>query len=131
MTQESAIVWFTNDLRLTDNLTLYNASMNSNNIYPVYCYNKNYYEGLQFGMSKTSAFKKQFLFESLQDLSENIYKNGNKLYYSEGTPEEIIVELALRFKVKIVFVSKQYALHEIQMLNATETALSLHKINLL
>jgi len=74
--KKTAIVWFTNNLRVHDNKALHDACVNYERVIAVYCFDKKNFEKEQFGFKKTGKYRAKFLIESVQDLSENL-KNFN------------------------------------------------------
>ena len=72
MKYQRAIVWFRNDLRLTDNETLHQALAMAKEVIPVYCFDPRHFEATELGFSKTGPFRAKFLFESVLDLRKNL-----------------------------------------------------------
>ena len=70
------VVWFRNDLRLSDNETLVRAIQQGGEIIPVYCLDPRHFANTKLGLPKTGAFRAQFLIEALEDLLVLLSKTG-------------------------------------------------------
>jgi deoxyribodipyrimidine photolyase len=96
-----ALVWFRNDLRLNDNLTLNKAIDLLNKkrvdaILPFYCYDKEMLDGLSriAKIPRCGPFRRNFLIESVDSLKENlINKLDSNLYISYGEPVTELTKL--------------------------------------
>jgi deoxyribodipyrimidine photo-lyase len=55
-----SIVWFKSDLRLTDNETLTQAILASEEVIPVYCLDERLLTQKQFGSKRIGAFRLRF-----------------------------------------------------------------------
>lgn len=95
------ILWFRNDLRINDNLSL-NKSIellkqkNIDLILPFYCFDKILFEGKsrQADLPKLGPFRRNFLIESVEDLKENLVKKLNtNLYLSYGEQDQELKSL--------------------------------------
>lgn len=117
------IVWFRNDLRLHDNEVITKAIANSDKIIPIYCIDPRQFKLTAFGTRKTGAFRARFLLDSLAELRKAIHKLGGKLIIELGEPEQIIVELAQKYKAKAVYALKEITHEEIEIENNLEKAL--------
>ena len=124
-----AIVWFKSDLRLHDNETLVRAIEMSDEIIPVYCFDKFHFKKTEFGFNKTGNFRTQFLLESLIDLEKNLRAIGSALIIVEGKPEVELIELAKKYEVQKVYAKKEVAYEEIKTQELVEK--ELWKINCL
>ena len=111
---KTSIVWFTTDLRLTDNETVVKAISQSDNVVPVYCFDDSHFEESEFGFKKTGSFRAQFLLESLINLDNNLRKIGSGLLIVKGKPEVEIPKLAQHYKANKVFAKREVAFEEKQ-----------------
>ncbi|MFT5619128.1 MAG: deoxyribodipyrimidine photo-lyase [Arenicella sp.] len=124
------IVWFRNDLRLEDNVTLFKASEKSKNIIPVYCFDPNQFGVTSLGFPKTGSFRTKFLLESVMNLKESLQAIGSDLLIRVGEPQDVILELAKNLRVKSVFASKEITSEEVGVEKALENALFSEQIDL-
>lgn len=108
-----AIVWFKTDLRLQDNETLQKASEWADEIIPVFCYNEQWDEQTQFGTKKMGEHRKQFLFQSLMELEEQLASQNSGLVFCKGNPVDEILRIAKLFGVQRVYAKKEVAYEEI------------------
>lgn len=120
---KTSIVWFTTDLRLTDNETVVKAISQSDNVVPVYCFDDSHFEESEFGFKKTGSFRARFLLESLIDLDNNLRKIGSGLLIVKGKPEVEIRKLAQHYKANKVFAKREVAFEEKQTEKQVENEL--------
>ncbi len=104
---QTAIVWFTNDLRTDDQVALYQALQLKMPVVGVYCFDDRHFRALPLGFRKTGAFRTQFLLESVQDLQQQLKKLGIPLFIRQGKPEEALPPLAQALKAKYVLGSQE------------------------
>ncbi|MEI8053897.1 MAG: DASH family cryptochrome [Bacteroidota bacterium] len=122
-----SIVWFTTDLRLYDNETLFQAIHESDEIIPVYCMDEQHFLTTEYGFKKTGNFRALFLFESLTDLDKSLRELGTGLIVVKGRPEIEIYKLAEKYKAQKVFAKKQVGDEELVIQFKVE--IELKKIN--
>ena len=126
----TSIVWFRNDLRLLDNVTLHEAIQRSQQVYLVYCFDPRQFVETALGEPKTGPFYGKFLLESVAELRENLRKIGASLIVRQGIPEKVISQLALEVGAHAVFASKEAASDEVAAELALERNLNAHGIEL-
>lgn len=91
------IVWHENDLRITDNRALTQASKVSSNVLPVFIYHET---SLKWPIGGASRW---WLHHALEDL-ENQYKTlGSKLTLRQGKPLEVLKDLIHKHNAKAVY----------------------------
>lgn len=120
---KTGIVWFKTDLRLRDNETLISAIKQCETIIPVYVIDESQFGKTSFGTLKTGAFRAQFLFESLQNLDEQLRQRGSGLLVLKGKPEIEIPKVAARYQAQKLFVKKEVAPEELATHACVEAAL--------
>ena len=118
------LVWFRNDLRLLDHEALYKACQKSTQIIPVFCFDTRQIALTSHKFRKTDAIRWQFLIESVADLAKNIEAKGGKLHIATGKPEQVIAELAVKYKVSSVFYHKEVTAEETKVEVALEKNLA-------
>eukprot|EP00388_Colpodella_angusta_P019309 GDKJ01048288.1.p1 GENE.GDKJ01048288.1~~GDKJ01048288.1.p1 ORF type:complete len:431 (-),score=13.63 GDKJ01048288.1:1414-2706(-) len=118
-----AIVWFKNNLRLTDHGALTKAIAAGYEILPVYCFNKEHFTTTKFGFKKTGVFRVQFLIESLTDLDQNLRALQSGLITTFGNPAIDLANLALQYNAKAVFTNSEIATEELNTLKTVQIAL--------
>ncbi len=82
------IIWFRRDLRLSDNEVVSQATANNAEVLPCFIIDPWFYQWKDIGKARV-----RFLFESLEDLDNNLQKLGSKLYLFEGNAVEILQQL--------------------------------------
>jgi deoxyribodipyrimidine photo-lyase len=70
--QKTALVWFRNDLRVSDNQSLYNATNNHNKVIGLFLLPKHWFSKTALGFKKMERFRAQFILESLNDLKKDL-----------------------------------------------------------
>ncbi|MBL6784732.1 MAG: deoxyribodipyrimidine photo-lyase [Rickettsiales bacterium] len=94
-----ALIWFRNDLRLSDNLALDNAA-NNNELVFLYIYDPNYAIG---------SASKWFLHQALKSLKQDIKQNYNAdLLIEFGDSQEIIEKYLADYQIEKVFWNRVY-----------------------
>ncbi|MGB3650939.1 MAG: deoxyribodipyrimidine photo-lyase [Rivularia sp. (in: cyanobacteria)] len=82
------IIWFRRDLRLSDNEIVSEATANNAEVLPCFIIDPWFYQWKDIGKARV-----RFLFESLQNLDNNLQKLGSKLYLFEGNAVDILQQL--------------------------------------
>lgn len=90
------IYWFRNDLRLADNPAFSQACQSATLLLPVYCHDPKADETTPWGFARTGPHRRQFLVDSLADLSAQLASRGSGLLVLEGRPQDVLPALALR-----------------------------------
>ena len=124
MAQQRILIWYRNDLRIHDLLTLDEAVQQGAEIIPVYCFDDRLFEETSFGFLKTGNYRAQFLIESVADLRSSLQKLGSDLVVRRGLPEEVIPAIAEQLKVDCVYYSTEATSEEKQVEKKLEQALS-------
>lgn len=106
-TKSTAIIWFRNDLRLTDNAAL-TAACKHDIVIPIFIYDDN--NGRTLG-----AAKKYWLHHSLKKLDESIRELGNKLILRSGSESEIIKALVADTGASAIYWNRRYVPSSIEV----------------
>jgi len=96
---KKALHWFRQDLRLSDNPALYEASKHEK-VIPIYILDDQ--NSGEFSMGEASRF---WLHNSLHDLSQNLNQN---LSLYQGDPLQTLIEIIDQFKIDIVYWNRCY-----------------------
>lgn len=121
MKGKRVIVWFRQDLRLTDNEALTHAINSGEEVYPIYVFDERKFNGkTSFGFSKVGKYRSKFIIESVHDLRNNLQKLGSDLIVKIGKPEEIIFSLARQLKSSWVFCNRERTKEEVEVQDALE-----------
>ena len=99
MKNSKAIHWFRQDLRLTDNPALYEASSHKE-LLPIYILDD--HNSGEFSMGSASRF---WLHNSLKDLKQNL---NQKLSLYQGNPLATLIEIIDRLSIDTVYWNRCY-----------------------
>ncbi len=109
MTQFRSIFWHRRDLRIEDNIGLYEASKNSRALIGVYIL-----DPILLDLNRTtSEAKNWFLGESLLELQKNWETRGSRLLILNGDPIKLISKLAELIKAECIYWNKNIEPYEI------------------
>ena len=109
-----SIVWFRNDLRVTDNATLNAAVKSSVEVIPVFILDPVQWAEDRWGQLKTGPFRSRFLLESLTDLKADLEDLGGALLVRRGEPAEVLKALAQTHGAQAVFATAEHTSEELQ-----------------
>lgn len=124
-----SLVWFRNDLRLTDNETLTAALKNSSEVLPVFCINPAWFRLTREGFHKTGSFRARFLLDAVEDLRENLRRKGSDLIVRVGSPQEVLPALCEEWGATKVFYSEEVTHEELQEEKLLQKALNSIKVD--
>ncbi len=127
----SNLVWFRNDLRITDNQSLKKACNNDGNVIGVYCFDPAYYQVSDFGLdidmelpfSKTGKFRAQFIREAIEDLREQLAAHGIPLLVYSSSPAQVFPALIKEHKITDIYLQKEWTRDETDQEKLLGTAL--------
>lgn len=127
---ETAIVWFRNDLRLTDHEPLVRAlERQPSHLALVYCIDPRQFAKTRLcGFPKTGAHRARFLIESLADLRHHLQSLGNDLFVVIGRPEDVLPEIATRIQASCIFYHEEVTDEELRVERALANTLKQHSI---
>lgn len=95
-----ALVWFRQDLRLTDNPAFIEACSHHEQVIPLYIYDK---KGCVLGQAQA-----WWLHHSLIALDKSLNQQGLSLVFRKGNPLDIILELVTEYDVTSVYWNRCY-----------------------
>ena len=121
--EKTAIVWFTNNLRVSDNSTLSLALKNHTRVICVYCFNKSTFESSLCGFKRISKYRTKFLIESVSNLKINLEAKNIPLFVYYGQPEKKLSELFVSLKAGFLYVQKETTKEENELINTVENSL--------
>ena len=126
MTKFRSIFWHRRDLRVEDNIGLFEASKNSKNLIGVYVLDPNL-----LNLNKTSSEAKNwFLAESLLELQKNWERRGSRLLILNGDPIKLISKLAYLIKAECIYWNENIEPYEINRDRIVTEKLSKEKIKI-
>ncbi|NHF61269.1 DASH family cryptochrome [Flavobacteriaceae bacterium TP-CH-4] len=112
----TGLVWFRNDLRSQDNVSVKKAMDQNEYVLGVYVFDPKMFESDAFGFKKTEKYRAKFLIESVSELRKNLEAlNITLLVYSEN-PEIVIPNLIEEHGIATVFLQKEWTKEEQEVL---------------
>ena len=91
------------DLRIRDHEPLYTANKTNNNIIHIFIWDYKWDDKTSNDILIMGKYKKQFLKESLQNLSDNLNKINIHLNIYYGNPDIIITDLIDKYKIQNIY----------------------------
>lgn len=107
------LVWFRNDLRLSDNLSLFKATQNSKKCIAIYCFDPRQFANTTYGFKKTEKFRTQFLIETVSELKENLKSKNITLFVYQEKPEVIVPKLVEEHQIDCIYTQKEWTSEEV------------------
>jgi deoxyribodipyrimidine photo-lyase len=109
---KTGLVWFNNDLRVHDNPALLEASLNCERLICLFCIDSHWDKATGLNAKPLGENRRQFLNQSLLDLSAQLAKRGQSLIIVSGNPVEIISDFITRFDIGAVYRSQHVGVFE-------------------
>ncbi len=106
------LFWFNHDLRMDDNATLLRAAAEVDTLICLYCANTANTGLGSRQPAKLSPRRREFLFESLQDLEAQLNRHGQKLVVRIQSPLEAIAQLITVHNVSHIYRSNHVGSYE-------------------
>jgi deoxyribodipyrimidine photo-lyase len=107
--QQLSIFWFRRDLRLEDNVALYNALQSKYPVIPLFVFDTDILNGLPQNDARVG-----FIYESLQKINAKLNAIGSSLLIKNGTTKAVWESLFKEFTILEVFFNKDYEPYAIQ-----------------
>ncbi|MDX1761824.1 MAG: DASH family cryptochrome [Christiangramia sp.] len=117
-----ALVWYRNDLRISDHEALSTATKQNDEVIGIYCFDPRHYENTSYGFPKTGKFRTKFLIESLRELQENLKNLNIPLLIFQKKPEEMIPEVISSYSIDEVYFQEEWTQEEKDVKNALKNA---------
>jgi len=111
---ETAVVWFRDDLRVTDNPTLRDALGDADEVVPVYVIDPRGRGETRYGTEKCGSHRARFRRESVLDLRASLRERGGELFVRRGRPESVVPGVADRVGAGAVYAQTKPATEEFQ-----------------
>ncbi|WP_158557150.1 deoxyribodipyrimidine photo-lyase [Mucilaginibacter conchicola] len=97
------MIWFRNDLRISDNEVICEAMRKAERILPVYIFDPYYFGKNEHGFFRTGSFRGRFLLESVAALRAKFRAMGSDLIIRTGDPAVLVSRLAEQYHVSAVY----------------------------
>ncbi|SHI34715.1 cryptochrome/photolyase family protein [Aquimarina spongiae] len=99
-----SVFWFRRDLRLDDNIGLFNALQSEYPVLPIFIFDKKILDHLPKNDARVS-----FIYNTLEGINQELHqKHKSSLVKFYGTPEEVLNQLTTNFDVKEVYTNHDY-----------------------
>ncbi len=97
------IFWFRRDLRLEDNVGLFHALQNIEDVLPVFIFDDFILSQLPRDDARVT-----FIYQQLEKIQNQLQSNGKSLAVFHGKPIEVFKKLLLENKVKTIYTNHDY-----------------------
>ena len=97
------LFWFRRDLRIEDNVGLYNALNSGKKVLPVFVFDKNILKKIP----KSDA-RIDFIYKNLQKIQLEFFKYGSSILVAKGNPIELIPKWSEKYKIESVYTNEDY-----------------------
>lgn len=121
--QKINIVWFKNDLRTKDQISLFKASQEDLPFISLYIFDEDFYQKKQFGFRKIGKFLAKFLLESVQDLQHNLAELNIPFLIKFGKTKEIFEKLNEHYSIQKIFCEEEFSQEEVDLEKSVASAL--------
>ncbi|WP_222983544.1 DASH family cryptochrome [Flagellimonas meishanensis] len=119
---QNSLVWFRNDLRVSDNHSLANA-LDSDKVLAVYFFDPRHYEQGSYGFKKTEKFRARFLLETVAELKQNLQELNITLLTYHAKPESILPGLVREYEISRIHLQKEWTSEEAKVLQGARKLL--------
>jgi deoxyribodipyrimidine photo-lyase len=122
--ENTGLIWFRNNLRVTDNASLKRATENHTKVIAVFFFNPKLFATDEFGFQKTAKYRAKFLIETIIALKKNLSNlNISLLTYFES-PEDRMHKICDAFSVETIYTQKEWTREEISTNNLLKSTLA-------
>lgn len=119
---KSSLIWFTTNLRVSDNESLIKAC-EYDSVIAVYCFDPRQFDDCDFGFVKTGKFRAKFLVQSVQDLQNQLAQLNITLLVYFDRPEKCLPKVVETYEVNCIFHQEEWTRDEIQVINTLRSNL--------
>ena len=108
----TGLIWFTNNLRVHDNESLAEATMNHDNVIAVYFFDPRQFENSSFGFKKTGKYRAKFLLETIEVLSQNLKNLNITLLVYQEQPEKGMSSICDTYNIDSIYYQTEWTQEE-------------------
>ena len=119
----TGLVWFQNNLRIHDNISLAKACENHEKVIGVFIFDKHIFDKPIFGFTKVDKFRTEFLIDSVKNLKQNLAKKNSTLLTYFDFSDAIIPKLCKDLKIEQVYLQKEWTSEEVTILQKVKRKL--------
>ncbi|WP_298418354.1 DASH family cryptochrome [uncultured Kordia sp.] len=121
---KTGLVWFRNDLRIHDQISLIKAAKENSFVMGIYCFDPRHYEKDRFGFVKTEKFRAMFLIETINELQTELNDLNIPLFVHVGKPEAVIPQYVNIHKVTSIYLQKEWTSEEASVFENVKNTVS-------
>ena len=125
----SNLVWFRNDLRVDDNVSLAKACKSSGRTIGVYCFDSRQFAVTKYGFKKTEKFRTKFLIESINQLKKNLAQKNISLLVYFDEPENVLQNVIEKYSIQKIYMQKEWTEEEVLVSNTIKSRLENRTVN--
>lgn len=122
--KETALIWFRNDLRISDHYGLFHATENYEKVIGYFGFDPNHFAETPWGFKKTESFRAKFLIESILQLQHDLAEKNISLIIEHKDPSIGIPEWIESQKVNSLYFQKEWTKEEITLENQIREKIS-------
>lgn len=115
--QKINILWFTRDLRIRDNESLYKVMQEDLPFLAVYIFDEDFFNSKQYGFRKIGKFRAKFLLESVLDLEKILAQKKIPFLKKFGKTQDIFKQISEEFDIQKIFCQKEWTKEEVNLEN--------------
>lgn len=119
---QNSLVWFRNDLRITDNHSLTDA-LKGDKVVAVYFFDLRNFDTCRFGFKKTEKFRAKFLLQTVAQLQKNLKRLNITLLTYHAKPEEVLPNLVKDHAIGSIYLQKEWTSEEESVLQKVRNLL--------
>ena len=112
----TGLVWYRNDLRSQDNLSLKKAVDENDKVIAVYFFDPKQFSQTKFGFKKTEKYRAQFLIETVESLSKNLNNLNITLLVFHNDPEKEMPAILDHYDIDTIYLQREWTFEEVEVL---------------
>ena len=120
--QKNALVWFHNNLRITDNKALSDAVIENDRVLGLFCFDPRWFLPSNYGFKKMEKFRARFLIESVKQLKEALADKNITLIIAFEIAEKMIPEIINEHQISTVYFQKEWTDEESMIVDKVITS---------
>jgi len=120
----TGLIWFQNNLRVTNNSSLFDCCKKHDKVIAVYIFDKHIFNNAVFEFPKIDKFRAKFLLESVTDLKQQLANLNITLLSYFDYSDVVISNLCKEFQISEIFIQKEWTSEEIEIVNHVREKIS-------
>lgn len=118
------LIWFRQDLRLSDNPALISLTKQCNHAIMLFVIDPEWFKKTAFQSIQLGYYREIFLYQTLRELDAELRKYGQRLVIKVGNPLAIIPALCKKHRIDLVTLTEGVSLAEQRQVGYLKTKLS-------